>query len=88
MIQWGRNPGLVVKGGDSCPRDCEFESQCRILVGSFFKFLRCAKIVLIEWPKKRGCEWPIFLLQLTVDEASIGAWFGPKHFSDSGIVGF
>ena len=37
----------MVKGGDSCPRGREFESQCRILDGSFFSFICFVKIVLM-----------------------------------------
>ena len=29
----GGSPGLVVVGGDSCPKGCGFESQYRILDG-------------------------------------------------------
>ena len=34
----GGSPGLVVKGGDSCPRGCEYESRCHILDKSFYAF--------------------------------------------------
>ena len=32
----GGSPGLVVMGRDSCPRGCEFESQCQMLDGSIY----------------------------------------------------
>ena len=40
------SPGLVVVGGDSCPRGRDFESQCYIQDGSFFTFICYVKIVL------------------------------------------
>ena len=40
----GRRPGLLVVGGDSCPRGREFKSQRRLLDGSFLPFI-CCKIV-------------------------------------------
>ena len=40
------SPGLVVMGGDSCPRGLEFKSQCRILGGSF-SHLFVVQIVLM-----------------------------------------
>ena len=41
----GGSPGLVVMGGDSCSKGCEFESQHRILDGHFSNFF-VVKIVL------------------------------------------
>ena len=32
-------PGLVVMGGDSCTKGCEFESRHHILDGHFFTYL-------------------------------------------------
>ena len=61
--KWGGNPGLVVEGGDSNIRGCEFESQCHILDGSFFAFICCVKIEMMfvktENKRKRPREWPI-----------------------------
>ena len=34
-ISMGGSPGLVVMGGDSCSKDCEFESWLHILDGHF-----------------------------------------------------
>ena len=37
-VKWtqkGESPGLVVMGGDSCYKGCEFKSQDRILEGHF-----------------------------------------------------
>ena len=33
--------GLVVMGGDSCSKDCKFESWHHILDGDFFTFICC-----------------------------------------------
>ena len=49
----GLGPGLVVKGGDWCSRDREFESRHRILERSFITFI-CCKIVLFENITKSG----------------------------------
>ena len=38
------SPGLVVIGGDSCSKGCEFETQHCIQVGHFFTFLFVVKI--------------------------------------------
>ena len=38
---WGGSPGLVVMGGDSCSKGCEFESRHSILAGHFFTFIGC-----------------------------------------------
>ena len=35
------SPGLVVMGGDSHSKGCEFESQHHILDGHFFTFICC-----------------------------------------------
>ena len=35
-MNWGRSPGLVVMGGDSCPEGRELESQLCILDGNFY----------------------------------------------------
>ena len=35
----GGSPGLVVMGGDSCSKGCEFESLHRILDGHFHIYL-------------------------------------------------
>ena len=40
-ISWGESPGLVVIGGDSCSKGCDFKSQQRILYGYFFTFICC-----------------------------------------------
>ena len=37
----GSSPGLVVKGGNLCSEDCEFESKHRKLDGHFFTFNCC-----------------------------------------------
>ena len=42
----GGIPGLVVMGGDSCSKGCEFESQHRILDGNFFTYLFVVKFVM------------------------------------------
>ena len=48
-LYWGGNTGLVVMGGDSRSKGCEFESQHRILDGHFFinvlvvKFVMCVE---------------------------------------------
>ena len=61
-IQW--EPDLVVMGGDSCSKGCEFESQHSIL-DEHFSHLIVVKIVMCvrrdENKRKRGRGWPIFL---------------------------
>ena len=47
MDRLGGSPGLVVMTGDSCSKDCEFESQHRILEGPFFTLWS-------DWWDKRG----------------------------------
>ena len=37
----GGSPGLVVMGGGSCSKGCEFKSRHRKLDGHFFIFIRC-----------------------------------------------
>ena len=39
--------GIVVMGGDSCLRGRQFESQCRILDGSFVTNICFIKVVLL-----------------------------------------
>ena len=46
MVSLGRSPGLVVMGGDSCSKDCEFESRHHILEGHFFTYLFVVKSVM------------------------------------------
>ena len=41
---WGGSPGLVVMGGDSCSKGCEFESRHHILDGHFFTYIFVVKI--------------------------------------------
>ena len=59
----GGSPGLVVKGGDSCAKGCEFKSRHGIPDGHFFTFI-CCKNVMCVWKDqnklKRGRGWPIF----------------------------
>ena len=38
----GRSPGVVVMGGDSCSKDCRFESRYCLLDGHFFTLI-CSK---------------------------------------------
>ena len=45
MSVLGGSPGLVVMGGDSCSKGCEFESRDRILDGHYFTYLFVVKIV-------------------------------------------
>ena len=56
------SPGLVVMGGDSCSKDCEFESWLHILDGHF-PHLFVVKIIASVWKDenkwKRGRGWPI-----------------------------
>ena len=42
----GGSPGLVVMGGDSCSKGCEFEFRHHILDGHLFTYLFVAKIVM------------------------------------------
>ena len=37
----GGSPGLVVMGGHSCAKGCEFKSRHHILDGHFFTFICC-----------------------------------------------
>ena len=58
----------MVMRGESFPRGCEFESQCRILDGQFFTSI-CRKIVLMhdktENKIKQGRVGPFCYLQLS-----------------------
>ena len=60
----GGSPGLVVMGGDSCPKG--FKSWHHIQDGHFFTYI-CCKNCNDVWSKrpkinyKRGRDWPIFL---------------------------
>ena len=42
----GGSPGLVVMGGDSCSKGCEFELWHHVQDGHFFTFI-CCKICII-----------------------------------------
>ena len=42
----GGSPGLVVMGGGSCSKGCEFESRLRILDGHFFTYIFVVKFVM------------------------------------------
>ena len=59
----GGSPGLVVMGGDSCSKDCEFESWHPIYWMDIFSHLFVVKIVMYVWKDenkwKRGRGWPI-----------------------------
>ena len=39
---------LIMVGGDSCPSGHEFESQCRILDGSFFTLFVVKTVLMFE----------------------------------------
>ena len=59
----GGSPGLVVMGGDSCSKDCGFESQHRILYGHFSQLFAVNIVVFVrkdENKRKTGRGWPIF----------------------------
>ena len=43
-ISWGESPGLVVIGGDSCSKGCEFESQNHIYLMDIFHVPICFKM--------------------------------------------
>ena len=43
----GGIPGLVVMGGDSCAKGCEFKSWHHILDGHFFTYLFVVKFVML-----------------------------------------
>ena len=43
---WGGSPGLVVMGGDSCSKGCEFKNQHNILDGHIFTNLFVVKYVM------------------------------------------
>ena len=63
-LQEGGNPGLAVMGGDSCSKDCGFESWLCILDGHFFTYSCCKNCndVCLKRPKinvKRGRGWSI-----------------------------
>ena len=44
----GRSPGLVVMGGDSCSRGCEFKSWHQILDGHFLHLFAVKIVMLLE----------------------------------------
>ena len=46
ILVWGRSPGLVVMGGDSCSKGREFESWHRILDGHFITYIFVIKFVM------------------------------------------
>ena len=46
MMHQAREPGLVVMGGDSCIKGCEFEFRHCILDGHFFIYLLVVKFVM------------------------------------------
>ena len=53
MIEEGGSPGLVVMGGDSCSKGCEFESWHCILDGHFFTYLFVVKFVACVFEKTK-----------------------------------
>ena len=58
----GGSPGIVVMGEDWRSRGHVFESRHRMLDGSFFIFICCKGILLLEKYQKginRGLGWPI-----------------------------
>ena len=59
---------LVVMGGDSCSKGCEFESRHRILDGHFFTNIcrNNCNDVRLKRPKinERGRGWPNFLKKI------------------------
>ena len=71
------NLGVVVMGGDSCSKGCEFETQNHILDGHF-SYLFAVKIVTCvwkdenKWKRRRG--WPIFLKRLNWNFFGMRDW--------------
>ena len=63
-MSFGRAPGLMVMGGDSCSEGCGFESQHHVLDGHFFTNICCKNCNddCLKRPKindERGRGWPI-----------------------------
>ena len=51
----GGSPGLVVMGGDSCSKGCEFESQHRMMDRHLFTFI-CCKNCYVGFEKTKIME--------------------------------
>ena len=60
----GGSPGLVVMGGDSCSKGCEFELWHHVQDGHFFTFI-CCKICIICLKR----------LKINEKEAGVGPFF-------------
>ena len=61
FLPYGRSPGLVAMGGDSCFKGCEFESQHGILDEHFCTYLFAVKFVMFVWKDEnkwgQGCSF-------------------------------
>ena len=53
MQNLGGSPGLVVMGGDSCFKGCEYKSQHLILDGYFFHIPICCKFFNVCWKRQK-----------------------------------
>ena len=60
----GGSSGLVVMGGDSCSKGCEFESQHHLLDGHFFTYICC-----------KNCNVCLKRLKINEKEAEVGPFF-------------
>ena len=58
----GESPCLVVKGGDSCPEGCVFESQRHILDRHFFTYFAEKLYCLFEKEAEDGLFKNIWML--------------------------
>ena len=58
----GGSPGLVVMGGESCSKGCEFKSRHHLLDGHFFTFICYKNCYVFEKTKinEKRLGWPIF----------------------------
>ena len=56
------SPGLVVMGGESCSKGCEFKSRHHLLDGHFFTFICYKNCYVFEKTKinEKRLGWPIF----------------------------
>ena len=81
FLPYGRSPGLVAMGGDSCFKGCEFESQHGILDEHFCTYLFAVKFVMFVWKDEnkwgQGCSFKnTFLPSLSLSlSLCIPLWF-------------